>query len=176
VRFFIDELHGARDLAGREAQIASIVPTLVRSFPPGVVDTVAALAAWRALSESLDLDMGRHLRAGTVTPQRYAAAWRACGRAADRQRQVALTLRIGRQIDRHVRDPLLVGSLRMMRGPAQLAGLGGLQRFLESGFEAFAAMRGARRLLAAIEQRENALGAALCGADRNARAGLLPGA
>ncbi len=176
MRFFIDEMHGSSDLAGREMQIAGIVPTLVRSFPRDVVETVAALAAWHALSESLDVGVGRHLAAGAVTPQRYASAWRAGGRAADRQRQLALMLRIGRQIEQHVRDPLLVGSLRMMRGPAQLAGLASLQRFLESGFEAFAAMRGAGRLLVAIEQRENVLNVALIGADGNALAGLLPDA
>ena len=176
VRFFIDELHGSPDLAGREAQIAGIVPTLARSFPAEVVDTVAALAAWHALSESLDADMGRHLAVGAVTPRRYASAWRSIGRAADREQQVALMLDIGRRIDRHVRDPLLMGSLRMMRGPALLAGLSGLQRFLESGFDAFASMRGAGRLLAAMEQRESALGTALRGADGPALVKLLPDA
>ncbi|MFT3816146.1 MAG: hypothetical protein QM750_00705 [Rubrivivax sp.] len=174
VRFFIDELHGPTDLAGRETQIAAFVPVLARSFPPGLVDTVAALAAWHALSESLDVGMGRHLAAGAIGPRRYATAWRASNRAAGRQRQVALMLRIGSQIDRHVRDPLLMGTLRMMRGPAMLAGLGSLHRFLESGFDAFASMRGAGRLLAAMEQRETALCAALCDDDRQALADWLP--
>lgn len=163
VRFFIDELHGPGDPTGRHAQIASIVPTLVRTFPREMVETVAALAAWYALSESLDTGLGRRLRVGTVTPQRYATAWLAEGRAADRQRQVELMLDIGHRLDRHTRDPLLIGSLRLMRGPALLTGLGGLQHFLESGFDAFAAMRGAGRLLAAIEQREQAIVAALSG-------------
>ena len=39
---------------------------------------------------------------------------------------------------------MLRNSLRLMRGPAQVAGLGDLQAFLESGFETFRAMRGAR--------------------------------
>lgn len=164
--FFIGEAHG---LAGREAQIAAIVPAAARSFPREVVDTLAALADWHALTESLDTGMGRHLRAGTVTPQRYATAWRANGRADDRRRQVALMLDIGQRLDRHTRDPLLMASLRMMRGPALLAGLGDLQQFLESGFDAFAAMRGAGRLLAAIEQREGAFGAALSGVGEDAR-------
>ena len=47
---------------------------------------------------------------------------------------------------------------------ALLAGLGELQHFLESGFEAFGSMRGAARFIAAIEQREGALNAALSGA------------
>ncbi len=167
VRFFIDELHSPQDPVQRHTQIASIVPTLVRTFPREMVDTVAALAAWHALSESLDTGLGRHLHAGTITPQRYASAWRAEGRIADRQRQVELMLDIGRRLDRHARDPLLMGSLRLMRGPALFAGLGSLQHFLESGFDAFAAMRGAERLLAAIEQREQALVVALSGIEED---------
>lgn len=173
VRFFIDELHGARDFAGREAQVAGMVPALTLAFSREVVDTVAALAALHALSESLDTDMGRHLRASTVTPQRYAAAWRATGRRTERERQLALTLAVGRRLDAHTRDPWLGGSLRLMRGPALLAGLEDLQHFLESGFDAFASMRSATRFLAAIEQREGAFNAALLGTGDAAWA--LPG-
>ena len=51
--------------------------------------------------------------------------------------------------------------LKMMRGPAAAAGLGSLQRFLESGFDTFAAMAkssgGAEGFLNTIEARESAL-------------------
>ena len=52
-------------------------------------------------------------------------------------------------------------TLKLMRGPAQAAGLSDLQRFLESGFDAFGAMRGASEFLALVAQRERALAAAL---------------
>jgi hypothetical protein len=177
VGFFVDELHGPQDFAERQAQIAGIVPTLVWMFPREVVDTVATLVALHALSESLDAEMGRRLRSDSVTPKRYVAAWRATGRADDRRRQIDLTLAVGRRLDLHTRDPLLRSSLRMMRGPALLAGLGELQHFLESGFEAFGSMRGAARFIAAIEQREGALNAALSGTgglDGGALDQLLP--
>ena len=48
-----------------------------------------------------------------------------------------------------------------MRGPAQAAGLAELQKFLESGFDAFGAMRGADAFLGTVAQRERALAAAL---------------
>ena len=166
VRFLADELHGPQDFAAREAQIAGIVPTLVRMFSREVVDTVAALAALHALSESLDTALGRQLQAGRLGHRRYALAWNAAGRANDRRRRTELMLDIGHRLQRHTRDPLLLGGLRMMRGPALLAGLGGLQHFLESGFDAFASMGDAQRLLAAIEQREDALHTALLGSGR----------
>ena len=42
-------------------------------------------------------------------------------------------------------------------GPARAAGLGALQSFLESGFDTFRAMHGAREFLAQIETRERSL-------------------
>jgi hypothetical protein len=51
--------------------------------------------------------------------------------------------------------------LKMMRGPAAAAGLGALQRFLECGFDTFAAMArrrgGAEDFLSIIQARESAL-------------------
>jgi len=44
----------------------------------------------------------------------------------------------------------------MMRGPAQAAGLGALQGFLEAGFEAFGHMGGADDFLNTIATREQA--------------------
>ena len=51
----------------------------------------------------------------------------------------------------------------MMRGPAQLAGLGELQSFLERGFTAFRSMRSAQAFLDTIIERERALSARLFG-------------
>jgi hypothetical protein len=48
-----------------------------------------------------------------------------------------------------------------MRRPAQAAGLGELQRFLESGFDTFGAMKGAAEFLDTVRDREQALSAAL---------------
>ena len=42
----------------------------------------------------------------------------------------------------------------MMRKPAQRAGLGSLQDFVERGFAAFRAMGGADEFLATVQQRE----------------------
>jgi ABC-type protease/lipase transport system fused ATPase/permease subunit len=48
-----------------------------------------------------------------------------------------------------------------MRGPAKAAGLAELQRFLESGFDTFKAMGGAREFLSNIGTRERGLARAL---------------
>ena len=75
--------------------------------------------------------------------------------------QLALTLSIGDSLDKLTRKPLLRHTLRMMRGPARAAGLSALQQFLESGFDTFSAMRGAKEFLAMVSTREHALVTAL---------------
>jgi hypothetical protein len=51
----------------------------------------------------------------------------------------------------------------MMRQPARLAGLTGLQDFLERGFGAFRAMGGAEEFLRTIESRETQIMDAIVG-------------
>ncbi len=158
--FFLDELYGPRDFSRRDAQFARIVPAVVRLFPPEIVYTVATLGGLHALSESLDSAMGAALGAPEIDAAAYARAWQAVGRAADRERQIALTLDIGASLEGYARRPMLSASLRLMRGPAHAAGLSELQRFLESGFDAFKAMRGADEFLRSIGSRERAFVAA----------------
>jgi len=160
-RFFLDELYGPHDFSERDAQFARIVPALVRLFPSDIVSTVGDLAALHALSEQLDSAMGRALfgTGGVIDVDRtaYGQAWRQVGRPGERQAQIDLMLRIGRDLDRYTRNPLLRHSLRMMRKPAQAAGLGSLQHFLEAGFDSFRAMKGAEEFLAAVASREREL-------------------
>ncbi|HEY1132469.1 MAG TPA: hypothetical protein VGF12_23890 [Roseateles sp.] len=160
-RFFLHELYGPDDYRQRDAQFARVIPTLTRLFPEEVVDTVARLARLHALSEHLDTRMADHLLSTDITPDEYAIAWRACGEPASRQRQIELTMAVGQSLDRLTAKPLLRQTLRLMRGPAQVAGLGTLQTFLESGFDTFRAMRGAGEFLATVRQREEALARAL---------------
>jgi len=160
-RFFLDELYGPHDFSQRDAQFTRVVPALVRLFPEEIVRTVGTLAELHALSEVLDGIAAMHIAQDHVDAPAYIRAWQAAGQAADRERQVVLTLSVGESLDRLTRNPLIRHSLRMMRGPARAAGLGELQQFLETGFDTFKAMRGAREFLATIGARERALVRAL---------------
>ena len=165
-RFFLDELYGPQEFAERDTKFGRVVPALVRLFPQEVVHPVAQLGQLHALSETLDDAGARHLMrhqapGAALDAGAYARAWQATGRADAREQQIALTLAIGQALDGFTRSRLLRGSLRMMRGPAQAAGLAALQRFLEAGFDAFAAMKGSAPFIALVGQRERALVAAL---------------
>ena len=91
------------------------------------------------------------------------------GRKSERENQLTVVMGIGDQMARLTRAAGLRTLLKMMRGPATAAGLGSLQRFLESGFDTFAAMSrrrgGAEEFLGTIKARESALIAMLFDAD-----------
>jgi hypothetical protein len=87
-----------------------------------------ALADLHALSETLDSQMARAL--GPPSPAQ--ALWPGLahrGPAPATRAQIALMMAVGTALDRYTRNPLLRHSLRLMRGPAQAAGLGVLQAF-----------------------------------------------
>ncbi|HSC65130.1 MAG TPA: hypothetical protein VLD35_15920 [Caldimonas sp.] len=170
-RYFLDELYGPGDFSTRDAQFARVAPSVVRVFPAEAADTVAILSELHALSETLDTAMATHLPAGEITPVGYVQAWQGTGHAADRERQIELTLRIAAHLDRLTRKPMLRNALRVMRAPARAAGLAELHRSLETGFDVFRGMKGAEEFIALIGARERALAADLFGAGQGGSAG-----
>jgi hypothetical protein len=168
-QFFLAELYGPHDFRQRDAQFIRVVPTLVRLFPKPLCETVAKLTALHALSEALDGAMGQavwsqHSSTSAALPlsdTAYALAWRHVGQPEQRQQQIQLTLEVGQALDAYTRKPGLRHALRLMRTPAHAAGLGDLQRFLETGFETFGRVQGADEFLNLIAQREAALAAVL---------------
>ncbi len=160
-RFFLDELYGPHDFTARDAQFARIVPALERLFAAEIIGTVGLLGELHALSERLDSRMAEAIEPGPLDAQAYAQAWRTVGEPALRNRQVDLSLQVGAALKRYTRNPLLRHTLRMMRAPAQAAGLGALQRFLEAGFDTFRGLRDPEAFLDTLGRRENALAAAL---------------
>jgi hypothetical protein len=168
-RFFLEDLYGPYDFSRRDEQFARIVPGLVRLFPAEIVRTVVALSELHALSETLDSAMARRLTSDRIDAGTYVRAWQAACTAAERETQIRDMLAVGEALDRYTRNPVLRHSLRLMRGPAQVAGLGALQSFLENGFDTFREMCGAGDFLRTIARRERELVAALFSADALSR-------
>lgn len=141
-QFFLNELYSDKDYSERDGQFSRIAGALERIFPEAVVQTAVALAQLHALTEELDLSMAEHWLAHPSGTEaiRYTQAWQAVGRRSDRAQQLATTVTVGTELDRLTRKPGLRTMLRLMRRPANLAGLGSLQQFLESGFDTFATM------------------------------------
>lgn len=172
-QFFLDELYGPGDFARRDQQFSRIVPKLVSLFPSDVVTTVYDLARLHETSEQLDTRMAVQLGDASLGPASYAGAWQQVGEPSGRQFQLDTVLRIGRAIDGFTRHGWLMTALKMMRRPAQAAGLAELQTFLEQGMACFKAMRGANEFLAIVEQRELLLMQNLFSTSESSRQWLL---
>lgn len=164
-RFFLQELYGPGDYTRRDAQFARVVPTLTRLFPAEVVATVGKLARLHAISERMDTRMAQQLSDTRIDGWAYIGAWQVCGEPVQRQLQIDLTVDVGQSLEQLTRKPLLRQALRMMRGPATAAGMSELQSFLETGFDTFRAMGGAREFLQTVRARETALVVSLFATD-----------
>lgn len=161
--FFLEELYSEKDYSDRDTQFSRIAGTLERLFPKQVVQTAVALAQLHCLTEELDLAMAQSwLNNPDPNPvTRYITAWRTVGRRADRNNQLEGALSVGQELVVLTHTPGLRMALKMMRRPANLAGMAALQHFLESGFDTFAAMghgsEGTTFFLTTVQTRETEL-------------------
>jgi hypothetical protein len=139
-QFFLDELYGDHDFRQRDAQFGRIAAAIERLFPEAVAELSVDLAEMHALTETLD-----HVMAARWMEQdpkdsaalRYVRAWRSTGRREARERQLTVVGHMGLELQRLTRSKSLLVMLKMMRRPAQAAGMTDLQHFLESGFASF---------------------------------------
>jgi len=156
--FFLEELYGKTDFVERDAQFGQIAGAIERLFPAAVGELAVDLAEIHALSEHLDHTMAEQWLVfdnQASAAERYLKSWRATDQREQRDRQLGAVLHMGRKLQRLTRIKSLLVALKMMRKPANLAGLASLQQFLERGFAAFAAMGDAKSFLNAIECRES---------------------
>lgn len=157
-RFFLDELYGVHDFGRRDAQFARIAGALERLFPEAVAQLATDLSETHALTEVLDHQLATqwlNVDAALSPSERYTVAWRRTDARASRERQLAVVHHMGLELQGLTRMKGLRFGLRMMRNPARAAGLDALQHFLETGFDAFAALGDARPFLDTILERES---------------------
>jgi hypothetical protein len=155
--FFLDDLYGPKDFSGRDQAMLRILPVMSRILPEKAVETAALSIELEAVSESLDQRLAAALPEGPIDADAYAKAYRETSSRAQRQHQIELLDAVGHRLDALVAKPLVSSTLKLMRRPAKVAGLGDLQDFLERGFAAFRGMKGADAFLALVRERETAI-------------------
>lgn len=160
-RFFLSDLYGPKDFSERDEELERIMPMIVSVLPATGVHTVALAVEVDALSEELDAGMVQALSAAgridSIDDEAYAGAYRTVGNRPARERQIALILDTGHALIRLTGMPLIALAIRVMRGPAHLAGLGELHAFLENGFTAFREMGEPEEFLRSVGTRESAI-------------------
>ena len=152
--FFLEELYGARDFSQRDADLERILPKLIRLLPETALEMIGGAIELDEISEALDARVALAHGNSAISVSSYAAAYRAGSTPAERARQIVLLDQIGRTLDSLTRVPMLFATLKLMRRPARMAGLAGLQQFLEQGFTHCKAMAGVGEFLDTIVLRE----------------------
>lgn len=163
-RFFLEDLYGPKDHRTRDQDLARVLPKLLKLLPQSAQWTLAQALHMDVISEELDAQMAQCLAAqgalqteGDLNAEQYAQAYRTVDQAQLRQAQLDLVMQIGLSLDELTRLPMLATTLKLMKKPAELAGLSELHGFLQRGFMAFAHMKGAEGFLQSIVQEERAL-------------------
>jgi hypothetical protein len=166
VHFFLSELYGGLDFRERDQDMGRVMPVMIRFLPDRTLATMSEAFELQAISLEYDMDMARHLARftvrrgpesvgmGSLDMERYCEVYRACSDRAGRVRQIVLIRKLGYDLDKLVRLPLVNYLVRLMRGPAHLAGFGKLQEFLEEGLAAFRALPDTGYFIETIYQRE----------------------
>lgn len=170
--FFMEDLYGPKDFSQRDADVERILPKLTALLPAAALSTLADAVELDELSEELDAKVLAAHGNGAITHLSYAAAYAQAATPDQRRRQIALIRSIGEALDALTRIPLLLSTLKLMRGPARMAGLSALQAFLEKGFVTVKDMRGVEAFLDIITRRETLLMERLFGRAPDPFAGL----
>lgn len=168
-QFFLTDLYGPGDCARRDADVMRVMPTAERLLPESGLKVLAQAIELDALSEELDYLMVVALRRGgsmaRLNAKAYALAYQEVGEEARRRHQLLLVNELGMTLDRLARKPLLGATLKLISGPAHLAGLGELFSFVERGYRVCHHMGRASEFLETIASRETAIMQALLAGD-----------
>lgn len=157
VAFIISDLAGV-EISQRDQEFAKVVPMMVRLLPKNVLASAAAAMRLNAsvlennlaICQSID---AAHLLSGKVREREYAEACRCVTSYEECMELVGLTVELGHELQHAIEIPMIGVTLKAMRGPARLAGIGALQSFLETGFRTFAALENVDQFLSEIELR-----------------------
>lgn len=163
--FFLSDLYGPKDFGERDAELERILPLMTTLLPVSGLNTMLLAIEVDALSERFDAAMvgvlGAQLDTPEMSDEAYASAYREVGDRPGRETQIRLIGETGEALDAFAQKPFVRMALKMMQGPAKMAGLGELQAFLERGFDAFRTMRDASEFLYFIVSREREFSAKL---------------
>ena len=162
--FFLDELYGGLNFRERDQQMERVLPVMVRTLRKDMLLALAEAFELQALSLSLDMSMTAALVQTSwdeLNTARYGEIYRACGRRAERKKQIDLIGRLGMELNQLVHHRLVMFLIRTLRGPARAAGFGLLQTFLEQGLRAFQIMGDGSEFIETIWHNEDRIMQAL---------------
>jgi len=168
--FFLAELYGGLHFRERDQQMERVLPVMVRMLRADMLLALSEAFELQSLSLDLDMDMTAILRESgwnKLNSARYGEIYRACGRQADREKQIETIRSLGLELNELVHHRLVLWMIRTVRGPARAAGFGLLQSFLEQGLTAFRIMGDGTEFIETIWGKETTVMRRLMAGDEN---------
>jgi len=170
VHFFLSELYGGLDFRQRDQDMGKVMPVMIRFLPDRTLGTMSEAFELQAISLEFDMAMAAEMETRQLAGldmHSYCEVYRAANDRPGRERQILLIRKLGYDLDKVVRWPLVNYLVRLLRGPAHAAGFGSLQEFLESGLASFRAMEDPAWFVETIYAREwEAMEKMFAGAER----------
>lgn len=166
VEFIVSDLMGS-GVAARDADVARVIPIMVRLLPDHALEALASamqlnartleinLANCSKLSEESDISEG-------ISEREFCAAFRSSTTLAECLGLIDLTIELGHTLKRLVRNRMLRMTLGAMHYPAHAAGFGAMQDFLEKGYTTFHAIDDVDYFLAQFAERITEVFTRLC--------------
>ncbi len=144
VEFVISDLIGT-GISSRDADLARVIPVMVRLLPAKALQTLASAMELNARALTINLKICQQLFTTNdvsegISERDYCLAFRHSTSLDECLDLIELTLTLGRSLKRMVRSTALGLTLRAMHVPAHAAGFGALQDFLEKGYATFHAI------------------------------------
>ncbi len=157
VVFFLEEIYGGLDFRERDQDMGKVMPVMIRFLPDRTLMIMSEAFELQAISLEFDMDMAMMMavrKIGRLDMGRYCDVYRACSERDGRERQIQLIRKLGYDLERLVRWPMVNTLVRLLRGPAHAAGFGALQEFLETGLVSFRALEDPTWFVETIYERE----------------------
>jgi hypothetical protein len=161
-QFFLEDVYAPRDFSQRDQDFEHLYQLMLRFVPESMLTLVREAIELNQFSNQLDLRLLNALNESEegpwqITPERYAEAYRICDNYPDRFDQIDRLVRVLEAVATGARNPLVLVTLKLARGPAVMADWGDLQDFLVRGCLAFRHMKGGSRFIHAVRQRESCI-------------------
>jgi len=156
--FLFTELYSTDDFSDRDRDLERIFPKMVKLLPKNILETVSLLVELNLLTQKLDQELAtvifQQMNSQELNESVYCKAYHLCDNHGERLYQIQLTAELGKKLDKYARSSVILFSLRMSEGAAQMAGLSALHQFLMMGFEAFHEMKDVQKLMSTLTNRE----------------------
>jgi len=157
IDFTVSDLAGI-SISSRDNDLERAAPAITNLLPLRALETIASAAEMNARILEVNIGICRELQVGNdlpkpITEKQYCIACRSASSFDECVDIVHLISGLGRTLKTLVKVPLIGITLRAMRVPANAAGFGALQEFLETGFLTFRQIPDIEHFLGEIEQR-----------------------